>query len=532
MVDWQDKVQYRDNGGSEGWVCDQPWGDIATRDTGAISLMDARLKAHNEGWRPWVTVPETDMEKGRRRRRRLQRLGSRFFETYQSEVGEYESEERDEISGYEGLPPPPESQEEEEEGGCGAPEIILAPHRAVGLTVVCAPEFVFAPTLEVGAILTFAPVFIFAPTLFVGLKIILAPEFLFAPTLKVGVMIILAPLFVFAPELTVGVVVICAPAFVLAPYMMVGMEIVLSPIAIIPDIFEDWWFKTTDFGPSAVQRYETHPLSSFEKKDGDDLSSKVEPAKVKVDTVVSNIADIPIPFPNDSKIISKTRSVFKLRKIEKLGQFFMTSIGFSVVCPRKMDTYHPNNTVTESILIFYVEPRLRRLEEEHEIHIHPECVVPYPSDILRAIPHLPKHAQKAIDLFETVENKINPKAKIAANAAFSFTQLVGEGHIPDGEEWLSKWNNQFGTHTIGTGVTDITGNFNWTKMIKDIDTDVKINNIILPGVFEYDTRLKHLVRDLKRQWGGLLNRGGGRRVGHLPSFANTFDIPILKMNIN
>jgi len=67
------------------------------------------------------------------------------------------------------------------------------------------------------------------------------------------------------------------------------------------------------------------------------------------------------------------------------------------------------------------------------------CTIPYPSDVLRDVPHMPRHALKAIQVLEGLENLIPPFVKIAGLQALSFGEVVGEGQIPDLGLWLKEW---------------------------------------------------------------------------------------------
>uniref|UniRef100_A0A0G4H1Y3 Uncharacterized protein n=1 Tax=Chromera velia CCMP2878 TaxID=1169474 RepID=A0A0G4H1Y3_9ALVE len=430
--DWMDEKLYEEAGGSEGWDCDNPLGPEASSDTGALKRDEARVTAWKMGLDPWETVPETKTS----RRRRLQQIevASSTFKGLQATQyqGEdtYFAESNPDV--YD-LPPPPKEKEYSyfKKKMCGdVPYHSWAPDKNLAFKLMCAPLYTWAPNILLAPGFYFAPKFTWAPAITLAPETILAPKGVWAPLIQTGPTVVAAPLWVFAPKIVLGGQFVFAPENVFIPFMVAGVETVLAPLNVIPDIFADWVFKRTDFGESKVKRFDDKIFKASDKKF---IADKLDPVFTFIEEVDSKVGDVPLPLPLSEEKAKK----IGLRKSLTLGAFFYSAIGLKVVCPRYRVDKDKKPLEPLSVKVFYYEPRDTRLKKDEEEKLSDQCVVPYPSDVLRDLPHLPKEAIYAIKAFEIAENLIPKPVKVAANQILTFSTILAEGKLPDVQKWLA-----------------------------------------------------------------------------------------------
>uniref|UniRef100_A0A0G4HDG7 Uncharacterized protein n=1 Tax=Chromera velia CCMP2878 TaxID=1169474 RepID=A0A0G4HDG7_9ALVE len=468
---WLDKKLRRENGGSEGWQCDEPWGERATVETGAIPRAEARLLAFDEGLDPWEVVPEVKEERRRRRlrerRRRLLQLAEEgevrgkkrrkdrvrggngnsteddFLEGFGSPGFSLSSAESlREEKAYAALPRPPESEGDGKtpcKGGGSPPS--YAPEKVVGFALDCAPAITFAPYFQSGPSVDLAPSGNWAVEFWFATSFSTASSMVFAPEFRVGPSLLTAPVNVFAPDFGAAVAATLAPLNIFLPSFFAGAGVIATPRSVLPDIFENWVFATTDFGPSKLKRFDDLPVVG-PKENVKDLAAITGKITAPATKLSAKIAEIPIDNPFPEKVLEK----LGIRKSLTLGAFFSTAFGDTgIVCPRiiEKDVDFPWRVGT--VRVFAVAPLDERRQEEGRLVLSEDCVVPYPSDVLRDIPHLPKEAIVAIRAFEKIENKIPPHVKIALNQLLAFGTVIAEGRNPDVRTWL----REFGEATAG-----------------------------------------------------------------------------------
>uniref|UniRef100_A0A0G4F3V1 C3H1-type domain-containing protein n=1 Tax=Chromera velia CCMP2878 TaxID=1169474 RepID=A0A0G4F3V1_9ALVE len=528
---WREVRLRRENGGAEGWECDDPHGDVATVENGAIPRMKARLIANEEGLRPWEVVPEHGEETRRRRlrerRRRLmarqERDGTTGHPEHKRRLQEFlfgfgpeaflaAFEEEEDV--YASLPPPPEEDSDaessddedgdsdgegsdEEEGDCGSPSPEpFAPTKDFAYEFVCAPVIIFAPTYELGLAFVFAPQMNWAPKFEFAPEFIFGPEFVFGPVFRVGPAILFGVETSFAPIFSASVEIAFAPVTSFLPIFSAVAATTLVPVTVLPDIFEDWYFQTTDFGPSKVKRFETPVVMPKEDVKDPLFISEAIIEKTGVREITEEILHKPAPIPLPEELLEK----LKIRKSTKLGAFVVAEFGnLGLFCPQKI-LFSDDPSRIGHIRVFIYEPYEERLEEEGRLVLADNCTVAYPSDVLRDIPHLPPSAIKAIRAFEAIENTIPPPLKIAANQLLNFANVVVDGHIPDTRKWLREWG-EFVEGKDYLGGQDGGKPISWTKAMRiagmKTPTDFLKN---LPSIFPKEGPLSDLIRKGKEKF--------------------------------
>uniref|UniRef100_A0A0G4F3A0 Uncharacterized protein n=1 Tax=Chromera velia CCMP2878 TaxID=1169474 RepID=A0A0G4F3A0_9ALVE len=318
----------------------------------------------------------------------------------------------------------------------GAPVLVLAP------LVLCAPSYAYAPVLLLGPTFIMAPSFNVAPVANLGVTVFLAPSFVMAPAINLGFNLALAPFWILAPSVQLASLVTLAPYVVALPIVNLFPITVVTPFVLAPAVFDDAIFKRKDFGPLKVKRYDDKRV---EPKEGvKDLKWASDLVAAPLFAIANSSAD---KLPNGTAILenstvyqdSKIAEEFGLRPSRAMDLQYLAAnldranvIGPSIICPRYLYKT-PEQREIERVKVFFVY--LWDLIPAIEGLLSNDCVVPYPSDVLRDIPFLPKEAKVAIRALETMENALPPPLKIAANQALSLTQVVAEGQIPDFSAW-------------------------------------------------------------------------------------------------
>uniref|UniRef100_A0A0G4HWM4 Uncharacterized protein n=1 Tax=Chromera velia CCMP2878 TaxID=1169474 RepID=A0A0G4HWM4_9ALVE len=640
---WLDKKLRRENGGSEGWQCEEPWGPMASVETGAIPRADARLLAFDEGLDPWEVVPEVKEERRRRRlrerrrrllqlaeegeakgkgkgkrkdrmgggkgnstederssralrkkrRRRRRRLrykkakakeekeeevsepssdesdfegaegmreeieeeeeeyssdesdfegaegGEEEEEEYSSDesdfegaegVGEEEEGEEEESSeeeegmegsaakqasfdflegfgpagfsfssaeslreeeAYAALPRPPESEEDGKtpcEGGGSPPS--YAPEKVAGFSLDCAPQIVFAPNFESGPSINLAPSGNWAVQFEWAPDCNTAPSMVFGPAFRVGPVLLMAVENIFTPTFGAEIAVALAPVNVFLPAFIAAAGVVATPATVLPDIFENWVFATTDFGPSKLKRFDDLPVVG-PKENVTDLAAITGNSFAPAVELSAKIEEIPVDNPFPEKVLKK----LGIRKSLTLGAFFVTAFGdIGIVCPRTIEKDVDFPWRVGTVRVFAVEPLDVRRQDEGRLVLSENCVVPYPSDVLRDIPHLPKEAIVAIRAFEKIENKIPPHVKIALNQLLAFGTVIAEGRKPDVRTWLREFGEATAGKDLLEGQEGAGRPLSWSRGLK-IAADKTPAEVLarIPRFFPQTGRLHNLV---------------------------------------
>jgi len=489
--DWLDEKLYQENGGSEGWDCENPLGPVASVETGALSEREARVQAHKRGWRPWEVVPEGREERRRRRRlqeekRRLQAengLGSFPFRSIEA-LQEHEHTHGGDGMFFsdpamhqdpDGLPHPPD-EEEHSHTNCGdVPHGHWAPEKNIAFELVCAPHYVWAPVYSVSPTFHLAPDFVWGPVFIAAPEVILAPHANWAPKVMLAPAVICAPEFTFAPKVILGGEYILAPENIFLPLVLAGVEIVLTPTTVAPDIFADWVLDSKNTKESKVKRFDEKNWKPKESKGPKEFCSKyakkeekeecekelkekekeehegvIDPASI-ADSIVGPSQELAEEIAEtvifDTKLTEKQAALLGLRPSFNLGAFFLYESGIVFGCPRyyiNLETGEQENRVK----IFIYEPRDERLEEEGKLELSEHCVVPYPSDVLRDLPFLSKEAAPAILALEALENAIPPPLKILVNQVYSFATVLAAGNFPNATAWLENFSKEYGGEPI------------------------------------------------------------------------------------
>uniref|UniRef100_A0A0G4I4H8 Uncharacterized protein n=1 Tax=Chromera velia CCMP2878 TaxID=1169474 RepID=A0A0G4I4H8_9ALVE len=312
----------------------------------------------------------------------------------------------------------------------GAPFKILAP------LILCAPSYQYAPLLILAPVVVLAPTIILSPVLVLGPVVVLSPNWLLAPFVNLGFVLASAPIWNLAPSMNLAAQTILAPLVIGFPLAMPVPIQVLAPTFLVIEFFADKWFEPSKhLEPSTVKRYDAaHGVehAAFDRKkdavDGLDVWKTFVPAeagaKLVKDVGVPDNFTIPVlPISEDDaeKLGLKRTFYFDID--------YITLAKPLVVCPR----YVIRDGKYAEVKVSYILPRDLPLFLDG---LSEKCTVPYPSDVLRALPFLPKEAQGAIKALESIENKLPPQLKIVANQALTFGQMVGKGKLPDISAWM------------------------------------------------------------------------------------------------
>jgi len=223
--------------------------------------------------------------------------------------------------------------------------------------------------------------------------------------------------------------------------------------------------------------------------------------KLNFDQLVIDVRNTEIP---PAPIPPKLAESLGIRKNPRLGAFFTVEAKNEVECSQyELDA---NGQRNGKIHVFKVLPRdLRVLAGKLE----PGCVFPYPSDIIRDIPNLPKAAYPAIAAMEGLENLLPPQMKIAINSIFSFGAVLAGGRLPDPISWLESFQQE--TNPEGNKMEaknserQADGSVNWLKAF-DIAAKNTPAEVIktLPSFLKNGTRFTDSFRMMQE---GLKGKG-------------------------
>uniref|UniRef100_A0A0G4HDF3 Uncharacterized protein n=1 Tax=Chromera velia CCMP2878 TaxID=1169474 RepID=A0A0G4HDF3_9ALVE len=457
VKNWLHK-EWHDLGGREGWDCKTPLGPVASiEDPGVISKKEYRAICSAQGMNPFVCAPLNEEERAHRRRRRLP--AAQMLGDFASELGTFRSTKPDSNIP---LTPPPLDESEEHEWSLtfvcpGVPNVGRAPSKVYAPQLICGPTYSFAPSVDVGSSWYWAPVFTFAPILTIAPFFTWAPYFTFAVSIFGGVEFAFAPVFLFGPLVNLGPLLELAPIFQFIPLVSIApITTYVAQYNLVPDILEYWKFSRGEFPPSTVKRFETKGRFGIKDTGKPDLANATEffyGQLLPVNDIVNKVTSIPA---GGLPLSQEKAQKLGLKKSYTLGTFISVSTAPSIICPRKVVGLKGNCTQAqqnanqcpfpekyreyrggEHIRIFFIEPT-----DGNTFIFGDDCLVPYPSDVLRDIPYLPKWAYPAIRLAESVENLIPKPLKVAANSALSLLQVLSEGRYPDPAAWLQSLHGE------------------------------------------------------------------------------------------
>uniref|UniRef100_A0A0G4FA88 Uncharacterized protein n=2 Tax=Chromera velia CCMP2878 TaxID=1169474 RepID=A0A0G4FA88_9ALVE len=317
------------------------------------------------------------------------------------------------------------------------PEIPIyrgAPARTWSPSLSCAPRLALAPSVNVGTAWYFAPHAVFSIGWNSGPTVYLAPFIRVTPSFNTGFRVFAGPIVRIAPTYTSGVSITMAPFVTGVPSAALGVGVTLAPVLLLPNIFEDFFFQRTDFGPS--KRDVGPPVVEVTAKD-----AKIDPASVldfvyeDVFPVRETVATVQgIELPNTPKALQKVG----IKRHTKLGDFFVAGTTFSVTCPRLVIQSPDQEPGT--IKVLYVNPRD---SSDPNLLLSEQCITAMPSDVIRDIPNLPPQAIYGIRMLEAIEALIPPELRVAADLILNFARVVGEGGIPDLGSWLKSFSDSF-----------------------------------------------------------------------------------------
>uniref|UniRef100_A0A0G4HQT6 Uncharacterized protein n=1 Tax=Chromera velia CCMP2878 TaxID=1169474 RepID=A0A0G4HQT6_9ALVE len=425
-----------DVGWSYGWDCSTPLGSshvpVPSEEgkLGVLSRQEARLLFEDQGLIVEEAVPLTREEEAEQKREWEVGSLSVFDTATNAAIPTVQ-------------PPPPPRKKRSWVMRChpDVPVYSGAPGKPLAPVLSCAPRLNFGPGINLGTMWFFAPVSQFAP------GISLAPTFYFAPLLRVSVSynnayrMWFGPVLRLAPTFAIGVTLGFAPVLSLIPAANLGTAILLTPLLINADIFSDFWFERTDFDPPKEDpTSKLDPVSSFNAQQDPKFD-----ARSAYDWTGEELT----PWIRTVRIIRGQRLPTLPKKVEgfgikrslRLGNFFVTNTLLWVNCPRKVIASPDQQP--GSIKVFYVFPR------DAGIHLLSRaCVLPYPSDVLRDVPHLPPQAIYGIRMLEAIERLLPPEIRVAVNIGLSFGEVLGSGGFPDLERWVEEFGEDDPTETI------------------------------------------------------------------------------------
>uniref|UniRef100_A0A0G4HW92 Uncharacterized protein n=1 Tax=Chromera velia CCMP2878 TaxID=1169474 RepID=A0A0G4HW92_9ALVE len=435
-----------DIGWTYGWDCDAPMGN---GDNG-LDRVEARQVLDNEGVDPYYAVPENDEEMQAAQVQSLQLLDG-----WAAPSGMGGS------SSVAAAPVAPPAEPARRPGFPGrstkcSPDIPTysgAPGRNYGFTHACAPTIGLSPGSTQGVKIFLTPTAGLAPDFHPGVTIYVGNFITLSPAWMSGFRYFSAPILRMSGTWTSGVSIQFAPVVTLTPFATFGTATSFAPFLHLPNIFEDWLFRRTPLPPSKVKRFTDLPKSHIPAKTNTteiiDVVNFVRQDLTPLQETEAAIEGVDLPtFPGP---VEK----FGIKKNQRVGDYILIGTGMGINCPRYDLRYdRPND---EHVKVLFFIPR------DTPPNVGSKCLVPYPSDVIRDIPHLPPQAIHAIRVMESIENTIPPPIKIGANMALSFTQLVATGQTPDFGAWLKSFGGEYHTG----GLADILDNLQKSTNIFD-----------------------------------------------------------------
>uniref|UniRef100_A0A0G4I589 Uncharacterized protein n=1 Tax=Chromera velia CCMP2878 TaxID=1169474 RepID=A0A0G4I589_9ALVE len=392
-----------DIGFSYGWMCDEPLGATTQSNENRKSLTAARTELEDAG---------LNADRA---------LGSlAILDSFQSQNSL--------------LPPtptvaPPPTEKKRYSGTYKCSKNIPSYSAAPGVTlspkIVCAPKVGLGPGVDVGVKVYISPELSAAPGFHGGFTLYMAPYLRLSVTHSNAVRVYSAPILRLAPTSTNGVSLNFAPVVTAIPTSSNGASLTMAPTLIIPDIFQDWVFRRTPLpvGKTREIAARVDDTVVIQKKEGvPDIDSFVD----FVYEDVLPVREIESTLEQDLDLPTLPDGVEKvgIKKQQKLGDYYSISTSVSVRCPRYDLNYdRPND---RHVKVYYIEPR-----DGRRGGLSSECVFPYPSDVIRDIPHLPPSAIYGIRALESIESLLPPELRIAASFLLRTIEVIGEGNIPN-----------------------------------------------------------------------------------------------------
>uniref|UniRef100_A0A0G4HEB0 Uncharacterized protein n=1 Tax=Chromera velia CCMP2878 TaxID=1169474 RepID=A0A0G4HEB0_9ALVE len=416
-----------DIGWTYGWDCENPLGDGGK----GMERETARAELEEAGVNAWTIIPESPEETAQRET--LEAMNVPAAGGFDLDL-DLVAPSKIKPASY-SRPPPVRRKHGDGNPGVTtkcSPDIPVyagAPGRNYGYVHICAPNFSVAPGFNSGVKIFMTPSGGLANDFHTGVTIYLGTFLSIGPTWVSGFRYFGAPVIQVSPEATFGASNLLAPVLTLMPFADFGVTTVLTPIVKLPNIFENWVFRRTPLPPSSVKRFEDLPISHIGPKENvtdlKDLADFLLEEATPVREVEEKIEETELPtFPAGVK-------KFGIKRETKVGDYLIIGTGIDIVCPRYDQLYdRPND---RHVKVFFILPR------DVPPRVGDKCIVPYPSDVIRDIPHLPPQAIHAVRIMEKTENLLPPPLKIGANVALSFVQTVGEGRVPDVSGWLASF---------------------------------------------------------------------------------------------
>uniref|UniRef100_A0A0G4GCA6 Uncharacterized protein n=1 Tax=Chromera velia CCMP2878 TaxID=1169474 RepID=A0A0G4GCA6_9ALVE len=410
-----------DIGWSYGWVCDDPLGrtpdispsiegvDEPAGQTGGVrSLRAARAEIEEAGLNPDIA------------------LGSfSSLQTSQQQGGS--------LLPSMPTPSPPPAEKKIWSGSFKChpkvPSWSGAPGLTLGINIKCAPSLSLGPTLNLGVMVQLGPKISTAPGIHLGFTLYMVPYLRLSVTYSNAVRIYGATIVRLAPTSSTGVTLVFAPTVTAMPTQSSGISTTIAPVVFLPDIFEDWVLRRTPLPIGKVGRWTRKIAQKVDDQVRVGKKEGIVDVKAVVDFVYEDLTpvrEIEDTLEQDLELPSLPPAVEKvgIKRKQKLGDYYSISTSVSVRCARYDYNYdRPND---RHVKVLYFEPRDGRRGGLSE-----ECILPYPSDVIRDIPHLPPQAIYGIRALEDLESLIPPEVRIAATFLLRTVQVVGEGHVPN-----------------------------------------------------------------------------------------------------
>eukprot|EP00820_Chromera_velia_P029914 Cvel_12733.t2-p1 / transcript=Cvel_12733.t2 / gene=Cvel_12733 / organism=Chromera_velia_CCMP2878 / gene_product=hypothetical protein / transcript_product=hypothetical protein / location=Cvel_scaffold846:22704-29301(+) / protein_length=1672 / sequence_SO=supercontig / SO=protein_coding / is_pseudo=false len=429
-----------DVGWTYGWDCGSPLGSshipIPSEEgkLGVLSRQEARMLFEDQGLIVEEAVPLTRQEEAEQQKREWGEVGSlSFFDTATNAP----------MPAAPSPPPPPTKKKRGWVMKChpDVPVYSGAPGKPLAPVLSCAPRLNFGPGINLGTIWVFAPVSQFAP------GISLAPTFFFGPLLRVSTSynnayrMWFGPVLRLAPTFAIGVTFGFAPILSLIPAANLGTAILLTPLLVNADIFSDFWFERTDFDPpKETPTSKLDPVSTFNAEEDPKFDAKSAYEWTGED-LTPVIRTVRLVRGQRLPTLPKWVEGFGIKRSLRLGNFFVTNTLLWVNCPRKVIASPDQRPGTTKVLYVFPRDAGRHL-------LSRACVLPYPSDVLRDVPHLPPQAIYGIRMLEAIERLLPPELRVAVNIGLSFGEVLGSGGIPDLERWVDEFGAEEPTGTI------------------------------------------------------------------------------------